>query len=133
MSMPLMRTACVKAVGGFDNLMQSAQDMDLWLRIAKRYPVVYVNEPLTNYYHSGEQITKDPNKRIAGLTRLIEKNRDYLEAHRAIKWKREMGLIKYYVEAGEKRAAMKIWMKTSRICWWKIIPNMKELSRILFF
>ncbi|MBR3741624.1 MAG: glycosyltransferase [Clostridia bacterium] len=133
MSMPLMRTECVKAVGGFDILMQSAQDMDLWLRIAKKYPVVYVNEPLVNYYHSEEQITKDPYKRIAGITRLIEKNRDYLEAHREIKWKREMDLIKYYVEAGEKKAAMKIWMKTHRICWWKIIPNTKELARILFF
>ena len=132
-SIPLMRTACVRDVGGFDVLMQSSQDMDLWLRLAKKYPITYVDEPLSNYYcHSGEQITKNPYKKIAGLTRLNEKNKDYLEAHKAVKWKREMGLIDYYVQVGERKTAMKIWTKTHWICWWKIPQNMKELARILF-
>lgn len=132
MSMPLMRTACVKDVGGFDILMQSAQDMDLWLRLAKKYPVIYLDEPLVNYYiHGGDQISTNPYKRIAGLTRLNEKNRDYLETHKKAKWKREMGLIEFYVQAGERKEALKIWANTFRLCPARMKENLKELARIM--
>lgn len=132
MSMPLMRTACVKDVGGFDILMQSAQDIDLWLRLAKKYPVIYLDEPLVNYYiHGGDQISTNPYKRIAGLTRLNEKNRDYLETHKKVKWKREMGLIEFYVQAGERKEALKIWANTLRLCPARMKENLKELARIM--
>lgn len=132
MSMPLMRTACVKDVGGFDILMQSAQDIDLWLRLAKKYPVIYLDEPLVNYYiHGGDQISTNPYKRIAGLTRLNEKNRDYLETHKKVKWKREMGLIEFYVQAGERKEALKIWANTFRLCPARMKENLKELARIM--
>lgn len=132
MSMPLMRTACVKDVGGFDILMQSAQDIDLWLRLAKKYPVIYLDEPLVNYYiHGGDQISTNPYKRIAGLTRLNEKNRDYLETHKKAKWKREMGLIEFYVQAGERKEALKIWANTFRLCPARMKENLKELARIM--
>lgn len=41
-------------VGGFRHNWSIAQDYDLWLRIARRYPVDYVPEPLAKYrFHSG--------------------------------------------------------------------------------
>ena len=44
--------------GLFNIEMQSAQDYELWLRIAKKYAVACVSEPLVNYYiHNGERIT----------------------------------------------------------------------------
>ena len=134
MSMPLMRTACVKDVGGFDILMQSAQDMDLWLRLAKKYPVIYLDEPLVNYYiHGGDQISTNPYKRIAGLTRLNEKNRDYLETHKKAKWKREMGLIRFYLLAENNEKAFIKWKETACIWPGNILGNMKMLLTILLF
>ncbi|MDE6701769.1 MAG: glycosyltransferase, partial [Acetatifactor sp.] len=49
-SFPLMRTECLRAIGGFDVSMQSAQDADVWLRLAARYEIDCVEEPLV-YYH----------------------------------------------------------------------------------
>ena len=132
MSMPLLRTSCVKAVGGFDELMQSAQDIDLWIRIAKKYKVVYLEEPLVNYYfHVGEQITKNPQKKIAGLERLLEKNREFLEKHPQLLWKRTIALIPYYCSAGMKSRALAKWKEAVILCPNKWCRNLKELFRIV--
>lgn len=132
MSMPMMKTACVKDVGGFDNLMQSAQDMDLFLRIAQCYEIISINCPLVYYHmHSGEQITTNPQKKIAGLERLIEKNKDYIEQHKEIKWQWNMGLIQYYILAGRKKEAFSIWKKTIILCPNQVIRNLKKLIRFI--
>lgn len=48
MAMPcmLMRADAVRAVGGFDEEMRWAEDLDLWRRIARRFPIGVVSEPL---------------------------------------------------------------------------------------
>ena len=63
-SFPLLRTECLRKIGGFDPLMQSAQDYDVWLRIAKEYEVDYVKEPLVLYHiHPDERISTNPQKK----------------------------------------------------------------------
>lgn len=132
MSVPLLKTECVRNVGGFDELMQSAQDMDLWLRLAKEYSLIGIDLPLVLYHvHAGEQITSNPNRKIAGLERLNKKNKEYLEAHKEIKWKRELSLIRYYVSAGKRKEAFIIWKNTALICPFKVLQNTKELIRVL--
>lgn len=45
-SMAVVRRACLDAVGVFDEDMCYAQDYDLWLRLAARYPVIRVDGAL---------------------------------------------------------------------------------------
>jgi glycosyltransferase involved in cell wall biosynthesis len=44
---------CIEQIGSFDESIQGAstEDLDLWLRIARHYPLTYVNEPLVFYRH----------------------------------------------------------------------------------
>lgn len=42
----LIRRSVVLAVGGYDPARRYAQDYDLWLRVAQRYPVANIPEPL---------------------------------------------------------------------------------------
>ena len=73
-SFPLIRKSCLEEIGGFDVLMQSAQDYDVWLRLSDKYSIDYFDEELGIYHVHGEkQITKNPDKKIAGLERLNEK------------------------------------------------------------
>jgi GT2 family glycosyltransferase len=55
------RRACLDAVGGFDPAITpyGCEDWDLWLRIARRYPVAVVDEELTLYRRHGGNTSWD--------------------------------------------------------------------------
>ena len=36
-------------LGGFNPMLKMAEDFDLWVRIALKYPVYFINQPLANY------------------------------------------------------------------------------------
>ena len=81
-SFPLIKKDCFEKLGGFDIQMQSAQDYEMWLRIAKEYKIDYVDECLVRYYiHEGEQITSNPVRKINGLERLNLLHLEYLKSH----------------------------------------------------
>ena len=132
MSMPLMRTECLRKIGGFDIKMQYSEDMDLWLRIAQNYEVISFDDPLVIYYvHEGEQLTSNPEKKIIGLEHLYEKNKRYMDEHKEVKWKRNLRLIGFYLDVGNRKKAFAIWRQTVLLCPINILVNIKSLKRIL--
>lgn len=42
----MVRTRILKEVGGFDETMHTCEDLDLWRRIARRYKVLQIEQPL---------------------------------------------------------------------------------------
>lgn len=62
--------------GGFDPLFESMQDWDMYLRLAQFGPIARSEIPLVCYDDIGtNRISSDPNKKRAGLIRLLEKHR----------------------------------------------------------
>lgn len=132
MSMPLLRTECVTGVGGFDELMQSSQDTDLWLRLFRSYEVKYLDIPLVLYHvHEGEQISSNPIKKIRGIERINEKYKEYLENDAELWWKRHSILIMYYVRNKEKGKAFSIWWQCVKKAPGKIVLNLRYLLGII--
>ena len=74
-SLCVVRRECFYKAGGFDELLSSFQDYDMWLRIARSgYEFEYINEPLvTKYDGHGDQISLNPERRYKGLCRIKEK------------------------------------------------------------
>lgn len=72
-SMPLLRTAALRAIGGFDVELLSSQDYDVWIRIAQKYQIQFVSEPLTVRYLMEESITTNLRKKEQGWSRFTEK------------------------------------------------------------
>lgn len=131
-SFPLIRRACLLEIGGFDVQMQSAQDMDVWLRLAEKYPVEYVDEPLVCYYvHEGDQISKNYKKRISGQERLIEKNLTYLQTHKRSYGIRLLKLAAEYAADGRPGKALKLWLKAVAICPANVKNNAGYLARLV--
>ena len=127
-SYPLLKADCLKEIGGFDPLMQSAQDYDVWLRLARKYEVNYVDEPLIVYHvHEGEQITKNPIKRISGLERICEKNIDYLSKNKYAYWVRINGILTHYIDAKMYGKALKKWFEAVSKKPFKIKGNANNL------
>lgn len=131
-SFPLLKADCLKQVGGFDEKMQSAQDYDVWLRIAENNQIDYVAEPLVIYHeHDGEQITSNPQKKISGLERLNEKYKNYLEADKQLWHKRRINVAPYYAMAGDRNTALHIWLSCVYKCPGKVIDNLRCLRLII--
>jgi GT2 family glycosyltransferase len=51
------RRAAWDAAGGLDEELRFAMDHDLWIRMARRFPMVYLPEPLATYRLHGESKT----------------------------------------------------------------------------
>lgn len=135
-SFPLIRMSMLKEIGGFDVEMQSAQDYDVWLRLAKKHAVNFVDMPLVRYhFHEGEQITKNPGKKIAGVERIIYKNREAIKGDKQLVWKYCTLLVPWYTKNKQYRKALGAWFKAVFKCPWKFKANLTYLYsffRILF-
>ncbi len=75
MAMPcmLMRIEVIKEVGGFDESMARAEDLDLWRRIARRYAVGVVPEALVRVRVHSSSTSFDRAKGAQGFERYLEK------------------------------------------------------------
>lgn len=76
-SMPMMRRECFETCGMFDVNLLSSQDYDMWMRITLKYPVVYIDKPLTIRHFSDECITTNTNKRKQGWDYFTEKYKEH--------------------------------------------------------
>ena len=72
--------AVLIASGGFDESLQSCQDWDAWLAVAKTYDIDFLIEPLTTYHWADESITRDPTRSLSGHRRFAEKWNDAINA-----------------------------------------------------
>ncbi len=55
----LMAKDCFREIGYFDERYRSAEDYDVWLRVARRYPIAYLNQPLVRYRKHEENVSRD--------------------------------------------------------------------------
>ena len=56
-SLALIRRECFQAMGTFDETMPMGQDWDMWIRVAKRYPVGVVDAPLILFTRHKSSLT----------------------------------------------------------------------------
>ena len=78
-SLPLVKKECFENAGFFDETLQSCQDWDLWIRIAKNYSIDYIPDVLVERLVHGNQITGDINKKIQGREIILKKYFDLLK------------------------------------------------------
>jgi glycosyltransferase involved in cell wall biosynthesis len=71
----MIRKNCISQVGPFDASFPSAQDRELWLRIAKKYRLGFIDAPLTRYRYNPHSITRNSEKRCINIIRLLERHR----------------------------------------------------------
>lgn len=132
-SFVILKREALDLCGMFDISLRSAQDLELWLRISKKYKVDFVDIPLAKCYrHDGERISTNINNKIQGQERVIELYMDYLVLHPKIYSLRRLKLVPYYAIRDNYRIAFKKWLEAV-----KIYPFQKEnityLAKIFFY
>jgi glycosyltransferase involved in cell wall biosynthesis len=64
---------CLKELGGFDECFSVCEDWELWLRIARRYELDYVDAPLAKYRLHAGNAHKNQERMKAGRLALLDK------------------------------------------------------------
>ncbi|HLJ95938.1 MAG TPA: glycosyltransferase [Gemmataceae bacterium] len=70
----LMRKQCFDVVGYFDTNLRNAEDYDMWIRIACRFPIVKLEVPLWWYRVHGANKSHVPARQEAAALKVLEKN-----------------------------------------------------------
>jgi hypothetical protein len=106
-SSAVVRRSLFGRIGGFDESMPVCEDYDMWLRVCARYPVAFLEEPLTVKYggHADQLSRSRPGMdryRIAALDRILDEGilgeEDREAAVRVLLEKAEI-----YMKGAEKR------------------------------
>lgn len=114
-SYPLMKTAAVKAVGGFTKGLASSQDHDLWLRIAREYSIYYCREPLVKLYYSKDSISRNQKKVMEGYEYLLKRYADIYRANPEI-WNYRLNYLAVCcLRNGAVKEFFKYWFKACKI------------------
>ncbi len=131
-SNPLVRKECIDKAGGFDVNMQSAQDFDMWLRIANQYPVNFVKKPLFNcYIHDGERISMNTDRKIVGLERINEKYGEYISKDNLSWYMRHRALVPLYERKGWKKKAFSLWFECVKKRPIYLAGNIQQLAILI--
>lgn len=78
----VVRRECLITAGLFDEQLPRLQDWDLFLRLAKHYEFICIDEPLLVTFHSTVSITGNNNLLPIAWKIIIEKHRDLFMARR---------------------------------------------------
>ncbi len=132
-SVPLIRKEYLEAIGGFDESLESRQDLDVYLRLAKEYEINYVpGEWVIRHWHRGKRITTVPSARLQGTMRVIEKNADALKKRPHACACLYRSLIPQYRQLGMMKDALRIWIYTAEKDPLDVTDNLKYLLLALF-
>jgi glycosyltransferase involved in cell wall biosynthesis len=111
----------VAEVGGFDETLQDAEDLDLWLRLALAADVAVVNEPLVRVRIASDSYTSRQRHARADLIRVIEK----MHGLAGPRWQRSLRLerahqtsllAREYAEAGKRGPALRTLAGSASLC-----------------
>jgi len=69
----VVRREALEAVGGFDPALSHAEDVDLWIRLARRWPATASRRALVRYQHRPGGLTRQIEARLNGDVALFER------------------------------------------------------------
>ncbi len=72
-SSAMVRRCCFETVGMFDKNLRFAEDWDMWIRLAARYPFAVLKEPLVSYREHPNSKSKKYASRLQDFRTIIEK------------------------------------------------------------
>ena len=80
----MVRKSCLQQVGGFDECLPRLQDWDLWLRLARNYTFIFINQPLVRIYPSPGSISSQPDHLENAFERILKKHEPQRALYRSL-------------------------------------------------
>jgi hypothetical protein len=88
----LFRTAVVREQGGFDERLTSAEDYDLYLRIARLHPIHCHHAPVALYRRHGGTLSRDPAIMLTATLSILKAQSRHTRGNRKLELARREGV-----------------------------------------
>lgn len=112
----------ITQAGGFDEAMQSAEDYDLWMRLALCSEVALVDAPLVHVRYHDENHTREWQAAYAGRDRSLRERQRLVDASRRALLRRErvrnaLQLARAHAGLGERTRMLRALGESLPYCW----------------
>lgn len=128
-SFVMVRTECLESVGEFDVWALTSEDYDLWVRLAERYNVGFVDEALVNYHDNHGEHSDTLSRRLEGQEYFYAKHREYIQTHAYINCKKLSALSILSRKTGHYGKAFTYWLRALPLQPIRIWTHIKEFAR----
>ncbi len=104
-----------RAVGGYNEKLQSAEDLDFSMRLAERFAFVFVDEPLYSYRVHPCSMSANRMKILSYATSVLKRYLDKCPSQRALRglreqlWEMESDMVWHCIEGGRFGEAAAHW------------------------
>jgi hypothetical protein len=121
------RRSAIQAVGGFSETLTAADDYDLYLKLARRYPVVCHDAVVTEYRRHGSNTTRNAAVVLTSQLQVLRRQRSELRNRRE-RAARRAGIRKTRAEQGQALADG-VWAAWRRGQWRLAWRGARTLAR----
>jgi glycosyltransferase involved in cell wall biosynthesis len=111
----LIRKECFHRVGLFDDLLNTQQDWDMWIRIAKYYRFALIKVPLVKYRLHSNQISRNLELKIITANRILVKYANELEKRRAVHSKHYFYIGIRFCRIGKTKVGRRYLLKATSL------------------
>jgi glycosyltransferase involved in cell wall biosynthesis len=93
----MYRRSAIEAVGGgFDTSLRSAEDWDMDIRLARRFPFYLYNEPIAEYRKHGNNMTRNAPVMMKSIMRVLHAQRAFTRRDRNLEPARRRGIARVH-------------------------------------
>ena len=117
-SVPVLKKSTVLECGGFDAAFKSCQDLDLWIRMAKKGEFRAVKEKLVRYAVGTESITGSLERRMNGWEMILSKYAEEYKNNPASRKEFTSTMVRETAKRGTLRFAFGIWKRYGNTGEW---------------
>ncbi len=120
----LIKKKCFDRVGFFDEELRVLEDIDIYLRLARKYKIGFINEPLTVYTRGHEKSRRNSLTDRLNRLKISERNYDPALISKRLYKKRISSLYahigKHYVQRGEIHDGKEALLNSLSVDWLNI-------------
>jgi len=91
-AMAAVRREVMELVGGFDPSCSPSADYDLYLRVARRYPLIAHPAIVARYRQHAANMSRNPQLMLPATLQVLERQRQFVEHDRALRAAHRFGL-----------------------------------------